>query len=648
MSPVAQRLPLFADDIEWDELVISRYKDGTVRSRFGENVWSVEEYRVQRTDPRALNFERLVDAENPGREKVVRQCKQLFFMLWKTHDRYGEIIKISTAASYLIFLNSLVCRIEFDDDGLFGFLSSAEKVRNFANNIEDAWTLKGLLTLFNRMKTTKCELINFKPAFSSIPFLKKIKKEISYDSTQHPVIPTRILLNMIVNYQGVINQYLDMRPRIEEFIYRVSSERNFARGKWSRRRAQKKSDEYLPLISFREAIICYGLEEVVERYNLLNVNHFTRYLTLVQYCCKMMIHVFSGMRSSEGYSIDIGGYEVKDVSYGKVCSLIGVTTKLLTGMHTSTERWITSTEVENAVAAAESIAGIVYKFNNATYEKALFVSTCHLPFARNLYDWPKDGRAGDELYSLAALNPYRYEKLLPEIVITEEDRKELQMSDYSRDWGAEAKFQIGKRWPLTIHQLRRSLCVYAARSELVTLASLKQLMKHVTSQMTLYYMKGFALSENLINPSRNHVMHEIAREKPYAESILYAKEILMSEEKLWGSAGKYLNNADFVSGIRIMESWEATVRQCKSGQLSYRSTMVGGCMTRKPCKKRGYVSMVGCIGCDEGVIVPWKVKRARSMQFEYVQTLDQESVEYRTQIDILIYLDRLLSSIKST
>lgn len=629
---------------EWNDLVVSWNRDGTPSSFFVQDYWDAEESRVSRTDPRGFNFERVIDISGASAQMLV-ECKMLFYLMWKTPTKNGELPKVATASSYLIFLNSTISNISATESSLFEFLSSPIKLREYASSISDAWSLKGLYTLMKRIRGLKVKLPGLEPACQIIPYLKRLKKELPAETLQHPVIPTRIFLNMIINYQDVINEYLDNQYNLEGFISRAACERNFARGDWTRRRAERASGSSLKLIPFAEAVDDYELTEIVAKYKLQNMNHFTRYMTLVQYCCKMMIHIFSGMRNSEAYSIDVGGYESRHESYGKVCSLIGVTTKLFSGTASSIERWITSPEVEPAMRAAESIADIVYRFNEVVDGKALFVSSAYLPFARNLYDWPSEGTAED--FALASLEPSRYEAQLPEILITEEDRRELEMTDFSRDWSAQAKFDVGKKWPLSIHQVRRSLCVYAARSELVSLPSLKALMKHITSQMTLYYMKGYALSEDLINPSRHHVMHDIKREKPYAESILYAKEILMSEEKLWGSGGKYLNNSDFIAGVKVIESWETTQKQCKAGQLSYRGTMTGGCMSSGICHKRGFVDPLGCVGCEKGVLIPWRIERAYNMQKAYVESLSVDTVEYRTQAETLNTMAKLLSSVKA-
>ncbi|MDP9556847.1 UNVERIFIED_ORG: hypothetical protein J2W65_002484 [Pseudomonas parafulva] len=628
---------------EWNDLVVSWRKDGTPKSLFVHDYWDAEEFRVSRTDPRGFNFDRVKEVSGAS-DVMLIECKKLFFAMWKTPVKSGELPKVTTSASFLIFLNSLISNISSTESSLFEFLSSPNKLREYAASIADAWSLKGLYTLMRRIREFKFNLPGLEPACQVIPYLKRLKKELPAETLQHPVIPTRIFLNMIINYQDVINEYLDNQHNFEDFITRASLERNFARGDWSRRRAEIASGSSLELIPFDVAVNEYGLTEIVAKYKLKNMNHFTRYMTLVQYCCKMMIHIFSGMRNSEAYSIDVGGYEARHESYGKVCSLIGVTTKLLSGTASSTERWITSPEVEPAMKAAASISGIVYRFNGCLDGKALFVSNAYLPFARNLYDWPSERMAED--FALASLEPSRYEAQLPEILITEDDRRELEMTDFSRDWSAQAKFDIGKKWPLSVHQIRRSLCVYAARSELVSLPSLKMLMKHITSQMTLYYMKGFALSEDLINPSRHHVMHDVVREKPYAESILYAKEILMSEEKLWGSSGKYLNNSNFIAGVKVIESWDITQKQFKAGQLSYRGTMTGGCMSNGVCHKRGFVDPLGCVGCNEGVLISWRIERAYNMQRKYVESLDIGTVEYRTQAETLSSLEKLLSSVR--
>ena len=66
-------------------------------------------------------------------------------------------------------------------------------------------------------------------------------------------------------------------------------------------------------------------------------------------------------------------------------------------------------------------------------------------------------------------------------------------------------------------------------------------------------------------------------------------------------------------------------------------------MSNVACKERGFVNPLGCVGCAEGVIINWKVERAFNMQKNFVDALDPEWVEYRTQVEVKTALEKLMN-----
>ncbi len=53
--------------------------------------------------------------------------------------------------------------------------------------------------------------------------------------------------------------------------------------------------------------------------------------------------------------------------------------------------------------------------------------------------------------------------------------------------------EVGKPWPLTFHQYRRSLSVYAHRSGMVSLPALNGQLQHITDEMRAYFLVTAAL-----------------------------------------------------------------------------------------------------------------------------------------------------------
>ncbi|WP_446918805.1 hypothetical protein, partial [Klebsiella pneumoniae] len=121
----------------------------------------------------------------------------------------------------------------------------------------------------------------------------------------------------------------------------------------------------------------------------------------------------------------------------------------------------------------------------------------------------------------AELTPYDEMKKISwlNIMITKEDIFELKRIDPFRDWDSESKFNIGQYWPLQTHQLRRSLALYASKSGLVTLSSLRRQLQHLSAQMTLYYSRGSAFAQDLIANDKLHFAAEYQETQNYTQAL---------------------------------------------------------------------------------------------------------------------------------
>ncbi|MBF4279790.1 site-specific integrase, partial [Vibrio anguillarum] len=87
------------------------------------------------------------------------------------------------------------------------------------------------------------------------------------------------------------------------------------------------------------------------------------------------------------------------------------------------------------------------------------------------------------LHSLSKLFFSTQEEQLS-VVLNSDDIEMLRRSD------PEKTFNIGERWHLTPHQLRRSLAYYLVGMQLADYPQLKQQFSHYSIAMTMYYARN--------------------------------------------------------------------------------------------------------------------------------------------------------------
>jgi hypothetical protein len=231
------------------------------------------------------------------------------------------------------------------------------------------------------------------------------------------------------------------------------------------------------------------------------------------------------------------------------------------------------------------------------------------------------------------------ERVFP--TITAEDTAELKRVDMHRAWEDEPKYAIGQQWPFTRHQLRRSLALYAQRSGLVTLPTLKRQLQHITQEMSMYYARGSAFAKGFIDTHKAHFAKEWAEAQGLSEYLAYAEQVLFSDERLFGGHAAWTQSRAVQASPVSVYSREETVRMFGKGQLAYRETVLGGCASVEPCKSTPLDWMrLDCLesNCRNLVVVPSKLQRvikAQQATVEKLRAVDEASVECRIEAQTL-------------
>ena len=563
----------------------------------------------------------LVYKNEPGTPLAMDNLKQSKSILLAL-DRHaykspGEPLGVASMNRYNLALQHVRRACIKSGSSVFEVLSDSEKLAEafelYCKNAPKSSS--GLYDLIVKLSSMPIRYVGFQPAL--IPFV--MKRSPSGDAArefhQTEIIPTGIYLDLLVDYKGVVEDYLAVKDQLLQLTLSICADEHYAR---NGSRHQGKS------ITFDEALDAVGLVEYAKKYSVTSVLELQRQFGCVYYASIMLIYAFTGMRKSEAYSLTLTSLKHKMKS-GVVIArgLYGFTTKFR-GIRKRVI-WYTSIDVEAPFEAASYVCKTIMKCNNVDVKRQyLFISTSYFPFSTS--------RAGlSTLTSSAPIcgnyEPIKYQMHFSPIAIRAHHIDELRILNPFRVWESEDDFQLGSQWPLKIHQLRRSTAVYAMASGLVSLAALKEMLKHLTLAMSRYYAKGSIHAINILKRNegdKDAWVQRYQESELFVRSFQYVKELIIPDEVLKGPAGTWIerNSKPLLKSIGYAESLENTLSKMKKGQIFYRPTPVGGCTLNGVCEKRISVSFIGCDGCAHSAVIQTKLIRLISIQEKVVQRLE--------------------------
>jgi hypothetical protein len=437
------------------------------------------------------------------------------------------------------------------------------------------------------------------------------------DSSQHPVIPTRIYQQFLATCERELAMVEAVASSLEEQISLAYA------GAPLRPSAELSSvAEYFG----------YRLDALV----------LSSFATEVYTLCQVLILAFTGMRAMEASNLPYHCLSTARQQGAEHYVIEGVTTKL-SGGRVKCARWVTSHLAVRAVKLAQRISGVAHgRYSSQRYQDSTDGS--HLLFCRFglvAFEYESDRGPtgiGDYIDNLR-------QRAFP--FITQDDVAELKRIDPHRAWEAEVAFAVGARWPFTRHQLRRTLALYAHRSGLVTLPSLKRQLQHITAEMSLYYARGSAFAKSLLDIDKKHFAQDWADAQGLSDYLAYAAEVLFSDERLFGGHAAWVQSSSVQNSPVSVFSREKTISMFKKGELAYKETVLGGCASVEACKSSPLNWLpLECLekNCKSLVVVPSKLARvvkSQERRVEALRTVAGDSVEHRIEKQAL---DNLLAA----
>ena len=611
------------DDFPTAEFVVCKSRDGLIVSRYGDMVWDFTIYHPD-GKPSSLIFRYWDEGEfTPEREIIVEEIKHIFFILIWLRDR--QPLSIGTLRNYLAVARSMAKFAETTKKTIKAIIGDEKELIEFIKYNNSGWSIETLSSLLiNLLNCNSKHAINIVNR-RVLSLFKKQNKQYRGSLKQHAPIPSKIYSDILTNLLDYLNKW----EKIEEEILQMAYECHIFKVK--KGDAKTYSYQYQ---SITEKITCELKDYIVERTGNVSIKEMASLITDAQCICKIIIQAYTGMRDEEAQSLPYHCIE-ETTSNSQIHYLInGRTTKLNNGMAKPT-KWVTNSEGCRAVKVAQRIADSIYKIHNDIplkkdtniFEYPLFISSSYFGLTgKKIEETVTKYRIGT-LYSKQGIN-----SLVPKILNS--DIEELEQIDPHRAWRSEEKFQVGQCWNLTSHQLRRSLALYAQRSGLVSLPSLRRQLQHITNEMSSYYAKGSAFAKNLIDEDDSHFANEWQKTQTESSSLGYIFNVLMTDTVLYGGHVHWVENTLRDGDGTILVDRKKTVQRFKSGEIAYKETIIGGCTKVGACNITATNWLqINCLkdNCRNLVVNLPKLERVIKAQEKMIKFLDITSLEYRTE-----------------
>lgn len=627
----AHASPDSANKLAWkviaDNEVATRGADGTIAAHFHDDVWPIDAYGVN-GDVRSLRFKpessrSQIEGTLEAHSRIQRK-QILFFLMHLVND---DVPAPSTLSNYSTVLKNLSTFALLNGLTLYGALERVDIVLSFvrpAGMEKKAGRLHAIMAHLNRLGPTKTGLV-VKLTKLRRPMMKRLAEAPPVQ--QHPVIPTRIYSHFLSCLETEIA------------LLEVAADHLADRLQSALQRAPAPPTIQPPL------------QAILDHFDGgLSGPRLTGLYGEIQEVCETAILAYSGMRVQEATNLPFNCLRAFSQDGVEHFAIEGITTKLAGG-RAKRACWITSSVGARAIKLMQRIFRSAHAHHaNDEYKKSTdgtFMLFCATGLHPSRY---RVGRSSRRSFGIGV--HLRDRMFLP---IEPRDLEEMDVIEVHMAWAEDPRFLPGQTWPFTKHQLRRSLALYAQRSGLVTLPSLKRQLQHVTTEMAMYYSRGSAFAKDLLAGNPDHFAKEWAEAQPLSQYLAYAAHILFSGEALFGGHATWVRSRSVIQSPVSVHSRTDTIEMFKKGQLAYKETVLGGCSSTAPCKISPLEWLpIECLttNCKSLSVSPRKLERVIGAQERRVGALGSteaglSSIEYRMERDTLATLFNAQARLRS-
>jgi hypothetical protein len=586
-------------------------------SAFGDELWDLSALPGTATNwTKQIDFSRLGEHGVTDAETIEQLKQILFFFL---HEEGTQLPASGTFLGKYYALRTCSALANAKGKTLYGALADYAFDMDFI--LGKPFQAIELFPLLTRL----CQAVETFPA--DIPFKKlhahlvEANRRIRENEQQTPIIPSKIYSHVLSALSQELRQIEEVLPDLLQYL---ADSFHSSRGGYP---------------SLPPGLMRYS--EHLQQPGSIRGSQIAAWVSNAYVVCGAVICANTGMRRNEVQQLPLAPLS-HFTHAGKTHACIrGYTTKFNNGVGQEVT-WITNALGAKAAELASKLATHIHSLHGASStEDGLLL------FPRHGF-----GSYGEYMGRKSQSADLVREKLFLRIVpkIESEDIEELERIDFERSWQDDPKFKPGLLWPFSLHQLRRSLAVYAHRSGLVSLPSLKAQLQHLTQEMSMYYAKGSPFAETVLF-DKDHFAVEWNASKVISDYLGYALNVLMSDERLFGGAAAWAASQAVKSSPVSVYSREHAVQMFKRGEIAFRETPIGGCTSTTQCDSSPFNPLpLECLesNCKNLVVSPRKLQRAVESQTILVQKLETaspNSVEYRMEKRGLEILVRVVAKI---
>jgi len=616
----------FDIDLIDKNFIISKTIDNKIISIYGDDIWDLSPYISNPSQLALINFNKRINKKNIESIK-----KLLLLLMFFGEGRNSSQYSVSSIlhyfeeafcslSKYSIKYNLSIKIILSTNTYLLNFINSSVK-----NRIQ-VIVINSLVSFLHKQQNhiTKISFSKDKKVFDKLKDLYNL-----YDNIQQTaLIPSSILFESIQQRW----QQIDL---IEINIINIVNllEEYFTNDQYSSiiKTTKKRYTTWDNEKEWNLFIYRHNLTNLFELHKVNNRLSFIRFIVNIQGTIKHLILAYTGMRIGEVLNLQTNCLIKKESGNG-ICRLISTTSKLAGRKQETT--WVTTKKIEKTIAILRSLNQVIANYYQVDINKMpLFISS---EILRNKYNFI------DKLLVARPRFTYKNELTLDydKCRITLEDKNEIENIEFNKNC---IDINIGEVWRFRSHQYRRSLAVYSIQSGLVSLGALQIQLKHQFREMTLYYSNGASYAKKLFNIPKDHIAQDINKIKSDIDALVYIKDTIFSEDNLFGGHGLYvkrnMNTQKISLKLFLENNRDIITKLFKNGDIAYTSTSLGGCVSTEPCDALLSRSFIACGNCIKSVIKESKLNNLIEKQKEFIKLLDNNSIEYRTELSDLNELE---------
>lgn len=621
--------------------VISRTADGSTLSTFGMDEWNLKVYGTKYV----WNFTTWHQGEKDELFHIIKnEIKTLLWLLmfspWVMNGGKSTT-KAGSYTSHHSLLRSLA-KIAYR---LHTPLESAHKNAQFqvalkaslASSFEDISIernasifgkfLSDTHTLFNHEETSPFTNLLIVPKEELHEWRIRCNKkshDLARNKKQTPLIPTRILANLIEGCEAHLKAVEPHLDNLIEFINAIyADELLFCDN------SQHYDSNVKRLNTIGYAITSNGFRKIkakiiskdmtISRFNLEaffaeqdlipDLKELKAALAITQGIAATLVLAYTGMRKSEALVMPYKCYqEIEIPNFGNAPCVISHTEKFAADNYSNSMLWVAGKPAKLAIEVAQKIAQAFWAMNtNKPFPikpdniVPLWLGSLWSTAETKHYDYPIS-------FALFNKNFPSHSKSFKGVTIEQSDIDELVVFDAFRNWDEDSKFEVGKLWPFATHQFRRSVAVYASRSGMVSLPSLSTQYKHLTLTMTQLYAENSGFAEAFIIkdkevPESHKVITDFRKARQFNSSVAFYEQVVNAESKLSGGRGTEFQIKKDRDTPKFLGSVEDTKKDIEIGRQHFTPLPYGGGCMRKggTCDAYGIDWTLPCIECKDSI-----------------------------------------------